>query len=207
MRSFICCALVFVSALQAGGFAREKERTSPFRFADVTAESGLDHAFRGAFNHAIAWGDFDGDGRPDLFLGNFADRSPRLGMKHAPGNMLLRQTAGGRFERHAAPPIEIAGRCSGAVFADLDNDGRLDLIVTSNTTSKPGKDDYRTAAKAQGSKLYRNDGNGKFVDVSAASGACPASLIRCRDIGVFDYDGDGLLDLLILQDKDRKSVV
>jgi hypothetical protein len=205
MKLFACCVLASALSLFPVGLAQEKETagvpTPQFRFIDVTAETGLEAAFRGAFNHAIAWGDFDGDGRLDLFLGNFADRSPRLGMKHAPGNMLMRQTAAGKFERHLSPSIDIAGRCSGAVFADFDNDGRLDLIVTSNTTSKPGGDEYRRAAKAQGSKLYRNDGNGKFVDVSQTSGACPASLIRCRDIGVFDYDGDGLLDLLILQDK------
>lgn len=174
---------------------------SAFKFTDVTTEVGLDQPFRGAFNHAVAWGDFDNDGRLDLFLGNFADRSPRFGMERNPGNMLLRQTKSKTFEPWPAPAIEIPARCSGAVFADLDNDGDLDLYVSSNTKANPMGDDRRKQARAQGSRLYRNDGGGKFVDVSAASGACPATLVRCRDIGVFDYDGDGLLDLLILQDQ------
>lgn len=172
-----------------------------FKFTDVTAEVGLDQAFRGAYNHAIAWGDFDGDGRLDLFLGNFADRALLFGMNENPKNMLLRQTTRHTFERWPAPAVEIPGRCSGAVFVDLDNDGDLDLYVTSNTKAKPEGDERRKAARSQGSKLYRNDGAGKFVDASTESGACPPTLVRCRDIGVFDYDGDGLLDLLILQDR------
>lgn len=176
---------------------------SAFRFTDVTAEAGLTKAFHGAYLHAIAWGDFEGDGRLDLFLGTFAERSGfvQYGLKQCVPNMLWRQTAPGRFEHFPSAPVEIPARCSGAVFVDLDNDGQLDLFVTSNTLPTPGAEEPKRTAQAQGCKLYRNAGGGKFVDVSAVSGACPASLVRCRDVGVFDYDGDGLLDLLVLQDK------
>ncbi len=97
--------------------------------------------------------------------------------------------------------MEAALRCSGAVFADLDNDGDPDLYVTSNRQVKPEGEEWQRAVRAEGCRLYRNDGGGKFVDVSEKSGACPADLVRCRDIGVFDHDGDGLLDLLVMQDK------
>jgi hypothetical protein len=195
-KALLALALLGMSPLGKAATTAE----SAFRFTDATTEVGLQPAFRGAFNHAIAWGDFDNDGRLDLFLGNFADRAPRFNMDRNPGNMLLRQTKARAFEPWPAPAVEIPARCSGAVLADLDNDGDLDLYVSSNTKVKLMGDDRRKQARAQGSKLYRNDGRGKFVDVSAASGACPATLVRCRDLGVFDYDGDGLLDLLILQD-------
>lgn len=175
-------------------------QTTPFRFTDVTTETGLAEPFRGAFNHAIAWGDFDNDGRLDLFFGTFAERSPRFGMKRAPLNMLFRQTASGKFERVAGVALDVPMRCGGAVFVDLDNDGKLDLYVAANRIPGKGDDGMKDAIREQGCKLYRNDG-GKFVDVSEASGACPADVLRCRDVGVFDFDNDGRLDLLVLQDR------
>lgn len=171
---------------------------APFRFRDVTAEVGLEKYVKGALNHGMAWGDFDNDGRLDLFLGNFADRpnQPDDGK-----NRLFRQVAGGKFVPFPSPPVEIRGRCSGAVFVDLTNSGNLDLYVSSNHLEKPSAKEPQHTPQSQLCKLYRNEGGGKFVDISEDCGACPATLFRCRDVGVFDYDNDGLLDLLVLQDR------
>jgi hypothetical protein len=178
----------------------EARAASGVRFTDVSAEAGLAEALKGAYVHGLAWGDFDSDGRVDLFVGNFADRSPKFGMAEAPRNMLFRQNPPGRFERFACPAVETASRCSGAAFADLDNDGDLDLYVTSNTLKVPTKEGSKRPPQLELSRLFRNDGEGRFVDVSAGSGATPATLLRARDAGVLDYDGDGLLDLLVMQD-------
>jgi hypothetical protein len=171
---------------------------APFRFRDVTSEVGLEKYVQGALNHCVTWGDFDNDGRLDLFLGNFADRpnQPDDGK-----NRLFRQVEGGKFVPFSAPPVEIRGRCSGAVFVDLANSGNLDLYVSSNQLEKPSAKEPQQTPQSQRCRLYRNDGGGKYVDISADCGACPATLYRCRDIGVFDYDNDGLLDLLVLQDR------
>ena len=170
---------------------------SKFTFTDATAEVGLADALHGALNHAVAWGDFDNDGRLDLFLGNFADRpnQPLDGV-----NRLFRQVEGGKFVPFPCLSVERRGRASGAVFADLDNDGDLDLYVANNTLPRPGPKEPQHSAQAEPSRLYRNDGGGKFVDISQECGACPPDLYRTRDIGVFDYDNDGLLDLFITQD-------
>jgi len=169
-----------------------------FRFNDVTEEAGLAEALRGALNHATAWGDFDNDGRLDLFSGNFADRPDQ---PFDGANQLFRQVAAGKFERVPVSPVQRRGRASGAVFADLDNDGWLDLYVANNTL--PGQ---RASARpelaailTEPSRLYHNQ-QGRFVDISETCGACPKDLYRARDIGVFDYDGDGLLDLFVCED-------
>ncbi|MCE9533319.1 MAG: CRTAC1 family protein [Planctomycetes bacterium] len=191
---------IFVLGINAGYAFSEDKPAPPCRFTDLSEEVGLAEPFRGAFNHAVAWGDYDNDGRPDLFFGTFAERSPRFGMKRAPVNMLLRQTVNGKFERVASDAVDVPMRCGGAMFVDLDNDGKLDLYVAANRVESTIPDEWKRAAKVQGSKLYRNDAS-KFVDVSEKSGACPLDLLRCRDVGVLDFDNDGLLDLLIMQDR------
>lgn len=196
-------AAIFMMAVsQPASAAEPAARGEPpaVRFSDVSSEAGLAAALRGVYVHGTAWGDFDNDGWLDLFVGNFADRSPLYGMAEAPRNMLFRQNAPGHFERFPCPAVETANRCSGAVFVDLDNDGDLDLYVTSNTLAVPTKEGPKRAPQLVPSSMFRNDGAGRFLDVSEASGACPASLLRARDIGVFDYDADGLLDLLVMQD-------
>lgn len=172
----------------------------PFLFTDITTEADLAKLTYGSFVHAIAWGDYDSDGRLDLFVGTFGERGSAKNYGHdkAPRNMLLRQDAAGKFTKVSAPALELAARCSGAVFADLDNDGAVDLYVSSNRWESPSDDAYKRPAQDQTCRLYRNR-NGDFLDVTQTCGAC-LPLYRCRDIGVFDYDNDGLLDLLVLQD-------
>lgn len=170
-----------------------------FRFRNVTKEAGLEEHFRATFTHALALGDFDNDGRLDFFLGTFSDRNAKpYGRDKAPLHMLFRQSKAGRFERVSSPAVELPARCSGAVFADLDNDGELDLYVSSNRWEEPSPDATRREPRDQGCRLYRRT-DGTFLDVSKESGACPDNLLRCREIGVFDFDNDGLLDLLVLQ--------
>lgn len=196
---FLIAAVGFLAMMVGGLRSRDDVPPgAPFRFRDVTTEVGLEKYVRGALNHAVAWGDFDNDGRLDLFLGNFADRP---GQPDDGKNRLFRQTADGKFVPFPAPAVEVRGRCSGAVFVDLTNSGRLDLYVSSNQLEKPSAKEPQHTPQTQRCRLYRNDGGGKFVDISEECGACPPTLFRCRDIGVFDYDNDGLLDLLVLQDQ------
>src|SRR4029079_10731095 len=137
---------------------------APFRFRDVTAEAGLEKYVKGALNHGMAWGDFDNDGRLDLFLASSADGPNQ---PDDVKNRLFRQVEGGKFVPFPSPPVEIRGRCSGTVFVDLTNSGHLDLYVSSNQLEKPSANEPQHTPQSQRCRLYRNDGHGKYVDISA----------------------------------------
>jgi enediyne biosynthesis protein E4 len=176
---------------------------SAIAFKDVTKDAGLFEPLAGIMGHGGAWGDFDNDGFIDLYVGGFCDRPDS---EYAPArgpvaNRLFRNLGNGKFAEVKDTPVTFHGRSSGAVFADLDNDGWLDLYVANNAKPKGKKDqEPQRSALGRRSQLFRND-KGKFVDISKASGACPEDLLTARNVGVFDYDGDGLLDLFVVEDK------
>jgi hypothetical protein len=174
----------------------------PIRFQEVTKESGLEKPLIGIMGHGGAWGDFDGDGKPDLFVGGFCDR-PDAEYKPAKGPVpacLFRNLGEGRFELVDQPAARFYGRTSGAVFADLDNDGVLELYVANNAKGRGGKGEIQVKALAQRSVLLQLQKE-KWIDRSKESQTCPDTLLTARNIGVFDYNNDGLLDLFVVEDR------
>ena len=175
----------------------------PIQFTDVTRQVGLYEPLAGIMGHAAAWGDVDGDGDLDLYVGGFSDRpnNEYLPAQGPVSNRLLRNLSRGRFERIADPALEFYGRTTDAVFVDLNNDGAPDLYVANNTRESsslaPGP---QREAQLRRPILFRNE-RGTLVDAGAASGVCLTAPGSARSIGVLDYDADGLLDLLVLEDR------
>jgi len=115
--------------------------------------------------------DYDGDGKPDLFLvSGAADGASRL----------LRNLGDGRFEDVTrAAGIQLTGSGLGCTAGDFDNDGHTDLAV----------------CLSDGVRLLRNGGDGKFVDVTEKAGIRRGK--GCVGVTFVDYDHDGDLDLYI----------
>ena len=126
----------------------------------------------GAIGTGIAAGDVDGDGQVDLYVVN----------KSRP-NQLFRQVAPFRFEDITATAGVPGGEAwqTGATFADIDNDGDLDLYVCQFDAPN---------------LLYLNDGAGRFTEDAVARGV---ALVSSSVVGAFaDYDRDGHLDLFVV---------
>ncbi|ADB15925.1 hypothetical protein Psta_1247 [Pirellula staleyi DSM 6068] len=150
-----------------------------FTFRDLAAERGLFPALAGIQGHAAGWGDVDGDGWEDLYVATFH----KTGTK--PNQLFFNRQGKLVLDEREEP--RISTRATGSLLVDLDNDGDLDLYVSSMPQVKTG---------LRGCALFRGDGKGTFTDISEASGACPAEF-GGRSATTLDFDGDGLLDLLV----------
>jgi enediyne biosynthesis protein E4 len=156
-------------------------------FRNVLAESGITFTMSflpteqgdtfkvNLYDHGsgVAVADFDNDGHDDIYFIN------QLGP-----NALYRNRGDGTFEDVTARAgVALGDRiCVGAAFADFDNDGFQDLFVTSTRG---------------GNVCFRNKGDGTFEDVTDNVGLKHVGHSQMAIF--FDFDGDGWLDLLVLQ--------
>jgi hypothetical protein len=167
-------------------------------FEDVTEKAGLVKPLLGIAGHGAAWGDVNNDGYPDLFIGTFTnlentDYNVRGHTGGPSPDKLLLNKGDGTFEEVMDTTLRKYGWNSGAAFADFDNDGDLDLVV-SHLSIK-----VRLGAQVFNC-LFENDGTGNFRDVTERAGLNFGFPFLGRNTFVFDYDGDGLLDILMQED-------
>jgi len=180
-------------------------------FTDVADKAGVALDDAAAWHTGATWGDYDGDGKLDLFVAGYLhyDRKhmPTAGDADAPnafctfrgekvscgprglkgeGDHLFHNNGDGTFT-DVSEKAGVADKPGyyglGAVFADINNDGKPDLLVGNDSTPN---------------YLYLNKGNGTFEDVSYASGFALNEAGRetaSMGIAVGDYENNGMLDV------------
>ncbi len=149
------------------------------QFRDVSALAGV--VSEGEAK-SVLWGDYDNDGDPDLFVGNFGDV-----------NQLFRNDGGQFSDATALAGFTYMYQSTAAAWVDYDQDGWLDLYVT-NYGSVNGLPD-------QPNVLYRNNGDGSFSDVTQQAGLAGEPDTKPLALAFLDYDNDGWQDLYIAHDR------
>jgi hypothetical protein len=174
-------------------------------FSDVTDAAGLR---RTGWASAVCAGDYDNDGRTDIFVTYFGT------------NVLYRNCGDGTFQDVTARSGLAAARerwGAGCTFIDYDRDGRLDLFVANylrfdrGSAPEPGKSVncmWKGIPVNCGPRglpfdtnlLYRNRGDGTFEDVSGSSGIASVTGRYSMTAAAADFDKDGWTDIYVAGD-------
>ena len=148
------------------------------QFTNVTGGAGLGIC---PLVRCCVAADFDNDGDPDVLVGS----------SNAPVKLFVNQGGMTFNEEAVARGIDNPHDVYGATFGDYDNDGWLDLYLSVRNSGLSGS--------LESNSLYQNQGNGTFVEVTAAAGV---GSMRPTLVSAFmDYDEDGWVDLLLCNDK------
>lgn len=136
-----------------------------------------------------AWGDYDGDGDPDLYVATYGG-----------DNALYRNRGDGTFEDVTIAAGAVGPRYSFMTFFfDYDNDAKLDLFIAAWTQDFSevieAAAEGRVVDEERRLSLLRNEGDGTFTDVTREAGL--ARNTGAMSAGYFDFDNDGYLDILV----------
>jgi hypothetical protein len=162
-------------------------------FTDVARDSGVDLQ---AFVKGVSAGDYDNDGRPDLYLS-----------VHGGANVLFHNEGPARGEGErpvwrfrdvaAAAGVTQPLNSFGTFFFDYDNDGWLDLFAAGyslmSMAADVTADRLGLPTDAERGRLYHNEGNGSFKDVTRETGLY--RVVPAMGLNFGDLDGDGFLDI------------
>lgn len=177
-------------------------------FTDVSDESWAAD-FRGSMG--LAAGDYDVDGDVDIFISHWIDQENVLYRN------LLKENI--KVENNLQNPIRFVDEAYSTMLAevsikeigwgtslfDYDNDGDLDVFVANGSTFQML--DEPESLIPQHNHLFRNEGDGTFSDVSLSSGIAALTARVSRGTAFADYDNDGDVDIFIVNNYDRPTLL
>ncbi len=151
------------------------------RFQDISISAGVPII---GHTYGMTWGDFNNDGLADIFVAPYS-AFPETSIKH-----LFRNNGDETFTNIATQAGVADSLASwGVIWLDYDNDGWLDVYIANIHTTTPGQ--------VRENKLYRNNGDETFTDVSTAAGVVGTISDESYAMGAGDFDNDGWLDIYV----------
>ncbi len=170
-------------------------------FSDVALETGAAYNEDGQpqAGMGVTVGDYNGDGRPDIFKTHFADDLP----------VLYKNNERGFFEdaSRAAGFDHTRYIQWGTGMVDLDNDGWPDILTVTGNVYPEVEKLFKEYPHESPRLVYQNLGNGRFKDVSAQSGPGVTTPHSSRGCAFGDFDNDGDIDVLIMNMNEPPSLL
>ena len=201
---------VFLTAIGGNHLFHNEKGTGKFK--DVTVKMGLDKIHSTGYATSAAFGDYDNDGKLDLYVCYYCpwtlqtDKSCNDAQQrreycspevYPMDTHILYHNEGSRFVDVSAKSgiSSVSGRGLAVAFLDYDEDGKQDIFVANDLS---------------GNMLWHNEGNGKFVEKGAEAGCRygnGGSLMAGMGVAVGDYDGSGHESLFVSNFQDMPNML
>ncbi|MCZ6625621.1 MAG: CRTAC1 family protein [Deltaproteobacteria bacterium] len=190
---------IYVSCDMAPNILYRNNEDGTFTDIGVVSGSGLKDGGELQAGMGVAVADFDGDELLDILATNFSQDTPtlyqNLGDWIFADATLVAQL--GRYRKYLG---------WGTVFFDFDNDSWEDLFIVNGHVYR-GVDKHGLGSYRQSNLLYRNRGNGTFANISFQGGPAILSKTASRGAATEDFNGDGSLDLVIVNLNEPPSLL
>ncbi|MFT5291779.1 MAG: hypothetical protein ACI8PQ_002444 [Planctomycetota bacterium] len=201
-RNLIGLALIaFASTASARNFSQTMTGSPPaprnaknniLLITDATTTAGVNGVFVVGNSHTGGgcWVDYNGDLLPDLFISNGG------GLQHR----MFRNNGDGTFADVSSliPKPDISVEDSAVKFADIENDGDLDILIAVDSPVTVVVSQPVNPPEGGPNLLYVNQGNGTFIESAASAGLVHPLGRRTSDAGFADYDNDGIIDVYLV---------
>ena len=181
---------IFVACDSTASVLYHNNRDGTFTDVAVISGAAFNDDGREQAGMGSTVGDYDGDGRPDIFKTNFSDDT----------STLLHNNGDGTFDDKTFPAgfgLNTQYLGWGTMFLDVNNDGWPDLLLVNGHVYPEVDSQHLGSSFLEPKILYHNNGNGTFTDISASAGPAITATSSARGLAVGDLWNDGRMSAVI----------